>query len=58
MVGFILLRFKEKRGHWPLLKSRGAATSNAADPEATSSDDEVIRVEQKEAKTGVQSVDP
>ena len=57
MAGFILLRFREKRGYWPLMQRR-KATYNSSDSEGMSSGDEGgIAYPEKVAKSDVRTVD-
>ena len=38
IVGFLALRYKEQRGHWPLMKAKATSSDEKADP--SSSDEE------------------
>jgi len=56
IVGFVLLRFKEKRGRWPLLKAKTAENSTEADEKVRSDDSSSNHANDKtDARVNIQS---
>ena len=56
IVGFVLLRFKEKKGRWPLMKAKAATYDNGAEKKVGSDDESAdYAAEKRDPMVNVQS---